>query len=84
MLDGQRIFEMLQDHFPDGVSIIRADCREVQEFKIWELPEEDDTPLVVGVHQLTLTEVEPETGIYAVMSPHSHNVYVYIDEDHYL
>lgn len=84
MLDGQIIFEMLQYHFPDGVAVIRADCREVQEFQIGDPPEEDDTPLVLGVHQLTLTEVEPETGIYAVMFPHSHNVYVYIDEDHYL
>lgn len=84
MLDGQIIFEMLQDHFPDGVSVIRADCREVSEIQIEASPEEADTPLVLGVHPLTLTEVEPETGIYAVMSPHSHNVYVYINEDQYL
>lgn len=84
MLDSQIILEMLQEKFPDGVSVIRADCKEVQEIQVKEAPLEDDTPLVLGIQSLILVELEPETGIYAVMSPSSHNVYVYIDEDQYL
>jgi hypothetical protein len=73
---------MIKDHFPDGVEIQEINSFETTEFE-WK-PEHYVAPNVTdgdpdSILELALKELEPETGIYATMSPFSHRVYVHKD-----
>lgn len=76
--------QMIADHFPDGVDIQKVDEKAFIEVIYKNVPAEmseaqmENSPQIETVHTtIVLTELEPETGIYAAMSPITHRVYVY-------
>lgn len=89
----ENIWKMLLDHFPDGVDVVQVDplrgmFSDVNGFEVTEeIYEGVPPPVIVGQDNAApysevvfhLVELEPETGIYAGMSPITHSVYVYID-----
>jgi hypothetical protein len=77
--------KMILDHFPDGVDVMLIPAKETTEFEF--NPDKYISPNVVDargedfdhVTELQLKELEPETGIYAAMSPVTNRIYVYVD-----
>lgn len=77
------ILKMLQDYFPDMVDFVEINYRETTEFE-WP-PENHIAPNVVDggdphIEELVLKELEPETGVFAAMSPFTHRVFVCVHE----
>lgn len=78
---------MIRDHFPDAVDIERVQQMDFTECVYINPParRKGDVPGSVNVETkeirtiIELKELEPETGIYAGMSPITHRVYVYVD-----
>jgi hypothetical protein len=71
------------EKFPDGIDVYLVDSMWIVE----EVPGYDGYSADVPVNafystkcQLTLLEIEPETGIFAAMSPITHRVYVYLKD----
>lgn len=67
------LIEAVRLHFPDAVDVLEVSVRQLTE---------QSHPLIdssIQEVQLVLVELEPETPIYAAMSPHTHRVYVYFD-----
>ena len=87
--ESTEIYKALQEHFPDGVDFVIVPSLQITEATVEPLdmsallgmpPEEAaNLPPPVTKRQFNLNEIEPETGIYAAMSPATHRVYVYID-----
>ena len=84
----QELEQAIMEHFPDGVDVIIAPSMEVEEVIgpdpiefDWRREKEIDPSQLVPIKKLKLylTEIEPETGVYAAMSPITHRVYLYID-----
>ena len=70
--------KMMQAYFPDAVDIVFVNRT------TWYERDSENHPnpyssYMPPVTELTLNELEPETGIYAVMSPVTHRVYVFVD-----
>jgi hypothetical protein len=79
------VWETIFAKFPDAVDYVMVHDRTITE-QVWDhtdpksyMAREDDETDIPVINQQTyhLTEVEPETGIYAVMSPVSRRVYIY-------
>ena len=71
---------MIQDHFPDGVDIERVyeiDFTEV----IYHKAEGEKNNREIRTN-VEMKELEPETGIYGGMSPVTHRVYIYLEENY--
>jgi hypothetical protein len=84
-----RDLQVIQDHFPDGVDIALVDDRYIKEqlcdmvgwLQNKLMDPTQDEPMVKEVY-MTLDEIEPETGIYAALSPLTHRVYVYVGPEY--
>lgn len=77
--ESKDIDNLLHNYFPDGVEVHLVDDIDVLETSappggLWE------GPVPMNQVRLILTEIEPETGIFAAMSPVTHNVYVFIKD----
>lgn len=95
-LNSSTLWKMILDYYPDGVDVQAVGQKTViettMEFPVVEDIDEDTDPMafffnrmrpqVIETH-ITLTELEPETGIYTAMSEKTHRVYVFVDvEEH--
>lgn len=83
---------MIRDHFPDAVDIQKVERMDFTESVFvapsvtgWEEADEKTKLEVKEIRTIVeLKELEPETGIYAGMSPVTHRVYIYVTEENYL
>ena len=73
----ERIATIIDSHFPDAVDIHMVGSDNVIEIG----PPQPTEKYQIGGVILNLKEVEPETGIFAAMSPVTHDVYVYLADE---
>jgi hypothetical protein len=82
--------DVINDHFPDGVDIFMVDrpmwievCLDAN-MSIFDYLDEPDPSRFEPLNKvrLDLVEIEPETGIYAAMSPVTRRVYVYVSPEY--
>lgn len=73
------VMRMIEDHYPDGVQVVLVSAPNWVELILGEVnPFVSDGPIPMQKVNLHLIEVEPETGIFAAMSPVTHNVYIFV------